>query len=393
MVASCALAGFGLAAAVTVLFPLDARIALPFSVAGLDPKLVGLIFWILVCLVTSSRGTHEEGHAAFSFGTGPTIAAAAIGGPVAAVWVALIGNTELRELRGDVPWYGAVANHGMVTFSWGGCGLVMAGLRGLAGGTPPALVDLAIVVVAAGVGLAVNALLAIVMVSMRTGRHPAASLGIGGGAVTLTFAAEACLAWLIAQAYALVAWWSPMLLVVADAAAAASLGRHRAGWQLRHHQITELPNAIALGEHASDLRRTSPKGVCVFYIDLDGFKAVNDDHDHLVGDDVLRVVGRRLVDSARDGDFVAHLHGDEFLVLGSGITDDDDARAVATRLVAAVEPPITHRVGELRVSATVGHHLVTDLGALSDAIREADRMMATCKEEKARGQGRERRRT
>jgi hypothetical protein len=58
-----------------------------------------------------------------------------------------------------------------------------------------------------------------------------------------------------------------------------------------------------------------------------------------------------------------------------------------------VEPPITHRVGQLRVSATVGHHLVTDLGALSDAIREADRMMATVKEEKARGQGRERRRT
>ena len=393
LVAANALAGFGLVAVVTIAFPLDPRIALPVSIAGIDPRVLGLCLWIAVCLITSSRGMHEEGRAAMNFGFGPTVAAAALGGPAAAAWVAMLGNTEVREVRGEVPWYGVVANHGMVTFSFGVGGIVMSALGHLAGPRPPALVDLLVVAAGSGAGVAVNAALAVMVVWARTGRSPDSSLGIGGGTITLAFGAETCLAWLITNAYVLVAWWSPALFVVADLAAGASLDRQRVARQLRRHQVTELPNGIALREYAGDLRQSSRLGACAFYIDLDGFKAINDDHDHGVGDDVLRIVGSRLVEVARTGDFVGHLHGDEFVVLASGVMDDLEAAAIATRLVSEIEAPMSHRVGELRVSATVGFCRLSELRDFGDAIREADRTMALAKEEKARALGRERRRT
>ena len=98
LVAGYAVAGFGLAVAATVLFPLDARLAVPFSLGGLDSRLVGLALWVGVCLVTSSRGSHEDGRVAATLGLGPVVAAAALGGPAAAAWVAMLGDTEIREL-------------------------------------------------------------------------------------------------------------------------------------------------------------------------------------------------------------------------------------------------------------------------------------------------------
>ena len=387
---SAAVAG-ALTLAVTVVFPLQAKIAVPFSLAGLDPEFVGLLFWIGVCLLTSSRGSLEEGRVSMSLGLGPAIAAAYLGGPAAAAWVAIVGTTELREIRGDVPWYGVLGNHAALTIAFTAMGLVMWVLRAVAASGPE--LDLAVVFLATTVGFSINMALASLTVSLRTGRSAAAGLAIGIKGMALIYGAETSLAWIVAQAYVLVAWWSPVLFVIADAAAGGSLDRHRAGWQLRHHQVTELPNGVALRDYARELRGSPPSGMCVFYIDLDGFKAINDDHGHLAGDDVLRIVGRRLEDAAREGDFVAHLHGDEFVVLARGVADDRAARAIAGRLVAAVEPPMTYLQGDLTVSATVGHHLVADLGGLHEAIRNADRSMSEAKNSKAQATGRARRRS
>jgi diguanylate cyclase (GGDEF)-like protein len=131
------------------------------------------------------------------------------------------------------------------------------------------------------------------------------------------------------------------------------------------------------------MRRARRSGACVFYVDLDGFKAINDDFDHGVGDDVLRTVGARLAAVKRDDDFLAHLHGDEFVMVAAGVPDDRDAATIAGRLVAAVEAPIHHDRGELRVSASVGWRLVADLTAFDDALRRSDQAMAREKRRRA----------
>ncbi len=131
----------------------------------------------------------------------------------------------------------------------------------------------------------------------------------------------------------------------------------------------------------------------VFFIDLDWFKQINDDYDSDVGDDVLRVAGARLAAACRDRDFLAHLHGDEFLVLAPGLLDDVECAAFARRLVEAVEAPIRHAVGELRVSATVGFRVTTELDAIDAAIRDADHEMQAAKQAKAAVTERPRRRS
>jgi diguanylate cyclase (GGDEF)-like protein len=157
---------------------------------------------------------------------------------------------------------------------------------------------------------------------------------------------------------------------------------------LRQDRLTQLPNAQALDDRIVELRRAPVPGVCVLYLDLDGFKAINDRYDHNVGDDVLRVAATRLRATCRGSDFVARLHGDEFVILAQGVANDAEGEAVARRLVAAVEPPIEHPVGVLRVSATVGHRLVADLEGIEEAIREADLEMARGKDVKAGAAGR-----
>ena len=85
-----------------------------------------------------------------------------------------------------------------------------------------------------------------------------------------------------------------------------------------HDHLTGLPNRAQFQEHLdAALARAGRDGSCVavLFIDLDGFKQVNDAHGHAAGDSLLRAVGERLSTISRDGDVVARLGGDEFLML------------------------------------------------------------------------------
>jgi diguanylate cyclase (GGDEF)-like protein len=100
-------------------------------------------------------------------------------------------------------------------------------------------------------------------------------------------------------------------------------------------------------------RRGSTIGL--LFIDLDGFKGVNDNHGHRTGDEVLRHVGRRMSREVREGDFVARLGGDEFIVGIEDVEDESSAITLAHRLIAAVSQPI--QVDEdltVHVGASVG---------------------------------------
>ena len=376
---------------ITARIPLETSIAVPVSLFGVDPAVLGVGLWVLVGLATSARGTADEGRVTIVMGVAPIVAALALGGPTAAIWVALLGSFELRELRGDVPWYGVVANHAMLVVPAAAGGLVTLGLRtaGLDDGTQTT--DFLMVMAGAATFCVLDVGMSVLAVRVRTGRPATEALGIPWRTMGIMMTAESALAWIFAAAYVAIAWWSPAVLVIADAAAAQSLDRGRASWLLRHQQLTHLPNRLALTEHAADLRRSHRTGAAIFYIDLDGFKAVNDTYDHEVGDDVLRVVAQRIVEAKRSDDFVAHLHGDEFVLLAAGVETDAEADAIVERIIAAAERPVEHAAGVIRVSASVGYRIVADLGDLDEALRQADQRMAAAKKARARASGRVRR--
>ena len=128
--------------------------------------------------------------------------------------------------------------------------------------------------------------------------------------------------------------------------------------QATHDPLTGLANRTqSMRLLAGSLGRSRRNGTTtgLLFIDLDGFKAVNDDHGHRNGDEVLRQVARRMEAEVRDGDFVGRLGGDEFVVGIEDVADEDSALRLATRLIDAVSEVI--RVDDdlvVRVGASVG---------------------------------------
>ena len=285
--------------AVVAAYPVDRAIAPPFTIGSLDPVAIGLAIWILVGLATSSRSVADEGRVTLLYGVGPIVGAWALGGPAAGVWVALIGTFELRELRGAIPWYGVVANHAMQVLPAAIGGVLTLALRQLTGARPGEVADLVAVLAGAITFWYLGLVIAIATVWARNRRTPREAVGISWRTIASMTLAESALAWVFSLAYHLIAWWSPLVLVVADVAAAGSLDRGRAAWLARHHQITLLPNRTALAERAKDLRRSGRRGAYVFYLDLDGFKAVNEDYDHDTGDTTRPNIATQI--SARTG--------------------------------------------------------------------------------------------
>lgn len=142
--------------------------------------------------------------------------------------------------------------------------------------------------------------------------------------------------------------------------------------------LTGVPNRRALEarlREAESRRDRVGVGVRVMVIDLDDFKEINDTHGHAVGDDVLRVIGRRLSDLVRDNDFVARLGGDEFVVVAEDVDAPDKVDHLGRRLREVLGKPIRTKVGPIQVHFSIG---VADAGpdkALADALLLADQAM------------------
>lgn len=127
-------------------------------------------------------------------------------------------------------------------------------------------------------------------------------------------------------------------------------------------QLTDLPNRTSLQvglELALDRWRNHAIPFAVVMMDLDGFKPVNDQHGHDVGDEVLKMVGARLLRLNRENDMAARFGGDEFVILLHGCTDVTIAEQVAQRCIDAVMQPIhipsTSTTVSVGASAGVAH--------------------------------------
>ena len=122
------------------------------------------------------------------------------------------------------------------------------------------------------------------------------------------------------------------------------------------------------------------------YVDIDDFKAINDNFGHAAGDDVLRAFAARLSTVARASDIAGRLGGDEFVVLLDDVKHADEAVRIAQRVDLLLETPIESPAlpgRELRVAATVGV-AVTSTGTFDELLSDADRAMYELKRSKKR---------
>ncbi|MFD5034512.1 putative bifunctional diguanylate cyclase/phosphodiesterase [Streptomyces sp. NPDC058220] len=155
-----------------------------------------------------------------------------------------------------------------------------------------------------------------------------------------------------------------------------------------HDPLTDLPNRALFTERVRQAlsgRRTTDPGTAVLFIDLDGFKGVNDRLGHQVGDELLIQVGHRLQDSVRAGDTAARLGGDEFaaIVLGDGCPDrtsrEHQVQEIADRLRLKLSQPYRIDGNDVRVAASIGVAFA-ELGITpSDLMRNADLAMYRAK--------------
>lgn len=151
-------------------------------------------------------------------------------------------------------------------------------------------------------------------------------------------------------------------------------------YHLAHHDaLTGLANrtllADRIGQAIHQARRTGHMAAILF-IDLDGFKLINDTLGHEVGDAMLCNVAERLESLVRESDTVARMGGDEFLVLLSEISHEEDAARVANKIVNAIGQPYDIDGQELRTSPSIGISIYPQDGADENSlIRSADTAM------------------
>ncbi|MGE4423808.1 MAG: diguanylate cyclase [Pseudodesulfovibrio sp.] len=147
--------------------------------------------------------------------------------------------------------------------------------------------------------------------------------------------------------------------------------------------LTGLPNRKLFFdrlEASLSLSARYHRRLALLYIDLDGFKAVNDSMGHEAGDELLKRVGRLLTGSVRKSDTVARLGGDEFVVMLNEVTNLGDAALVGEKLVSALRAPFTLKTGPAAIGASVGVSVYPENGASAELlVQKADQAMYASK--------------
>ena len=174
-----------------------------------------------------------------------------------------------------------------------------------------------------------------------------------------------------------------MFTLIARDATLRKLYEDQLEHQATHDPLTGLANRTLFGEllvRAAYRADRSGQPVAVLYLDLDGFKDVNDVFGHPSGDRVLSETSRRLEAVVRPGDIVARMGGDEFVVLCEHLSEPTDAEKIATRIVQAVGKPIPLATGVATVTASVGIALGEPGETAASLIGRADEAMYRMKQ-------------
>jgi len=164
-----------------------------------------------------------------------------------------------------------------------------------------------------------------------------------------------------------------MILRLQKISIASLQATHESRSRARLDPLTGLLNRLGLTEALQDQSAGELGSLTLFYLDLDGFKQINDTHGHLAGDTLLQKVAERLAAGMRAGDVSARVGGDEFVVIAPGLTPED-AQPFAARLIRRIEAPYTlEGVGEVRVGVSIGYACAPEDGdALPALYQKAD---------------------
>ncbi len=159
---------------------------------------------------------------------------------------------------------------------------------------------------------------------------------------------------------------------------------HKQLQRMAHYDVlTNLPNRVLLADRLSQSmvqcqRRNN--SLAVAFMDLDGFKAVNDRYGHNVGDELLIEVADRMKEALREGDTLARIGGDEFIAVMGDLEKSKDSEPVLKRLLKAAADPVTLGDAVMQVSASIGVTLYPQDAADADQlIRHADEAMYIAK--------------
>jgi diguanylate cyclase (GGDEF)-like protein len=162
--------------------------------------------------------------------------------------------------------------------------------------------------------------------------------------------------------------------------------RTRAEEKIRHlahyDALTDLPNRALFHERLrQELAQVTPeRQLAVLYIDIDEFKSVNDSLGHMIGDELLKSVARRLGACIESADFVARLGGDEFAIVKTGVKDPADVADLATRALERIRASYDCLGHQLASDASIGIALAPEHGAdLDQILKNADMAMYAAK--------------
>lgn len=151
-----------------------------------------------------------------------------------------------------------------------------------------------------------------------------------------------------------------------------------------HDSLTDLPNRDLLFDritHAIDFAKRQDKRLAILFLDLDGFKAINDAYGHDQGDTVLKLVAQRLKGVGRASDTIARLGGDEFAVLLEGISNTKDILPVVEKIIQSISQPFTIQDSETFITSSIGISVFPADGENPDTLlQNADRAMYRVKE-------------
>lgn len=150
-----------------------------------------------------------------------------------------------------------------------------------------------------------------------------------------------------------------------------------------YDSLTGLPNRCLLSSYFKEIfveSSNEPEFVAVMFLDLDGFKVINDTLGHSIGDKVLVALAKRLKNSVREYDMVCRLGGDEFIILFRKLNKEESIVTVAEKILKVFTNPFSIDGHELSITSSIGISLSPHHGkSLEELVKNADVAMYQCK--------------